>query len=123
MPDYTTVGTDITIEWGVKDLTNTAPATKGFGEIISVRDRETGEVRDIKDGNGNTFIKVLFDARREFEVEAIIDTDATLPDRGELATINGIGEAIIEDIEQGFQGGEEGTVTFTLKQHDAITVS
>lgn len=91
-----------------------------IGEIQTANKKTLNELLELKNRYGNTWTVVLFDGKKEMEVEAIYDTDYTLPDNGDLISIFGETEVIVLSTEEMWEQGKEKRVKHTLKIWDHV---
>ena len=112
--NYTIIG-DGNVVFGTDDVGYTT-----IGQIQSAGKKTLNEVLELKNRYGNTFVVILFDGRKEMDIESIFDADYTIPANGDLIDIFGETNCIAMDTEEMWANGKEKRIKHTIKLWDGV---
>lgn len=117
MANYTLIG-DGDIVFGTTEVGYTT-----IGEIQSGGQKKGGDMLELKNRYGNTFVVIFFNEADECTIEAIFDTDYTLPARGDLIDIMSLEDVIVLDWELKWEQGKEKRVSLTCKKWEHVVTA
>lgn len=115
--NYTIVGTG-SIVWGANETAYTA-----IGEVIGGDDERGGEVKDLKNKYGNTWLVVLFDDRNDGSFKALMSGSATIPDRGDTIDVAGHTDVIVLGYKIDWQNDDAKAITIQWSKPDHVTIA
>jgi hypothetical protein len=100
------------IVWGASG----AGSLSGVGVILSATRKQTSEVFEQKDANGENHSVVFYDPKEEITVEVLAAATATLPAIGSEATIAGVTACLVIDVEEKWSNTDSKKISLTLKK-------
>lgn len=115
MPENYIITGDNSIQFGTAAVGYTE-----IGEIVSASEGRDSDKVELKNRYGNTFAQVSHNGRYECEVEAIFNTDYTLPTEGDFVTICGKAGYIIQKFKKKWQAGKEAMFTIDFIKFDHL---
>lgn len=113
--NYTIVGTG-NITFGTNAVGYTA-----IGVITDATDDRGGDILELKNRYGNTWLKVYFDDRNDGEFTAILDSTATVPERGDLIDVCGFTDVIVEGHTKTWSNSKEKQIKIKWSKPDHLT--
>jgi hypothetical protein len=81
------------VTWGAGVVTG------NWGKIQTASRKHGGEKVELKDENGETFCVIYFDDKDGCEFKAIFQSNIVLPTRGDLISIGGVVNALVDDFD------------------------
>ena len=113
--NYTIVGTG-NIVFGTHAVGYTA-----IGVITDASDDRGGEILELKNRYGNTWLQIYFDDRNDGEFSAILDSTATLPERGDLIDVCGHTDVIVQSYSLSWANSKEKGIKVKWSKPDHLT--
>jgi hypothetical protein len=101
-----------TYQFGVVGATNLADDT--YGLLQNFNENETGDEATAQDADGNVAAVAHYNDQIEITAEYILDTDLTLPSRGDIIVVGSTDKYVVTAISKAETntGFKTGTITF-----------
>jgi hypothetical protein len=105
-----------TIVWGTDGIMDT-------GTIITARNMRTGKKEEVPDNFGWTQAVIYFDDQNQCEVEVLLQSDSTAPERGDFVTLFALSNCQVDDVEKMYDQKNVGKYRIKATAYDAIAAA